>query len=383
MKNIFTILFSLLAFAITGGCQGQENGGLSTKDKNLNHIDSLLKDWNNRDLFHGGIVISHEGEIVYENYLGFADRTWNIPVTSDVKFDIASLNKSMTAALIMKAVEEGKLDLEDKLSDVLTSFSFNGSFDKQITIHQLLCHTSGLGDYNQVGADLKAKQSLKLKRLRFTNAEYVDFISKLPTVAAPGTQFHYSNFAYHLLAIILEETYQMSFRQILKEKLTQPLGLSNTLSADNNEQIIAKLATGYQYDDQKEEWMENSFIDLSLGRRIFSTAADLNRWALVMDNPGYLSKNSLQLIKKNHLEGISDQLQYGYGWVIVEPGKESKMGNLDINQSYIIHGGRTEGYKSMLINIANGEWVISFLSNVGDRTNEMEIAKQIAHIIIN
>ncbi|MEZ5041844.1 MAG: hypothetical protein R2828_18255 [Saprospiraceae bacterium] len=111
------------------------------------------------------------------------------------------------------------------------------------------------------------------------------------------------------------------------------------------------MAQAYTYQTSTGQWLENPFIDLSLSRRIFSTAADLNRWAQVMDNPGWLTEVSLNLIKQNHQSGIGDKVNYGYGWVVFDQKNKREMGDLGISKPYIIHGGSTDGYKSMLINI--------------------------------
>lgn len=380
MRKINNWLFFPLYLSLLVGCQPDNEKNNST-DNRVQRIDSLIESRNKQDLFHGAIVISQKGDIIYENYIGIADRSWNIPIQKEVKFDIASLNKSMISALTLKAVEEGKLGLNDRLVDLLENFSFEGSFHPDITLHQMLSHSSGLPDYDAISEDLKANAFLEFKRLRFTNEEYVNFISKIGPVNAPGKQFYYSNFAYHLLAIILEDTYQKPFRKILKEQLTEPLGLKNTVAESRNERIIPKLASAYNYQEDTKEWHENPFIDLSLGRRIFSTASDLHRWAMMMDNPGYLSEQSLELMQRNHLEGISENVSYGYGWVVFDPENKTQMGNLQIEKPYIIHGGSTDGYKAMLININEGEYIISFLSNVGNRTQEMHLAQEILKLL--
>ena len=79
---------------------------------------------------------------------------------------------------------------------------------------------------------------------------------------------------------------------------------------------------------------------------------------------------------------LFQRISYGYGWVLVGAGEKSMMGDLGITKPYIIHGGKTDGYKAMLININGGEYVISFLSNVGGRTQEMELAQKIVNILI-
>ncbi|MCI4650199.1 serine hydrolase domain-containing protein [Phaeodactylibacter sp.] len=382
MKKLF-LLFCASGVITLTGCQPRENrpsdGAISTAAQ---RIDSLFRNHFEQDLFHGGVVIAYHGETIYENYLGLADRSWGIPFDREVKLDIASVNKSMIAALALKAVEEGRLKLDDQLVELLSGFTYQGHFNPDITLHHLLSHSAGLADYDGISEALRQENYLKFKRSRFTDEAYVDFISQLAPVAEPGKQFHYSNFAYHLVAIILADTYSKPFAEVLEEKLTVPLGLKNTVSEGLNERVIPKLAQAYTYQVSTGQWLENPFLDLSLSRRIFSTAADLNRWAQVMNNPGWLSENSLKLIQKNHLAGISEDFTYGYGWVIIDKENKSAMGDLGIARPYIIHGGRTDGYKSMLINVNQGAYVISFLSNVGNQTDEMQLAQKIVNLLI-
>ena len=383
MKNLLHVPIALIIAGSFTGCQPQNAGDSGTHQSyTITSIDSLISNHHENDLFHGGIVITQHGQKIFEKYIGVADRTWNISVGPDVKFDIASVNKSMISALILKAVEDGRLNLDDQLVDLVSGFDYDGSFDPGITLHHLMSHTSGLPDYDAVDEELKSDNFTRFKRMRFTNEEYVNFISKLKPINRPGKQFYYSNFAYHLLTIILEETYQKPFSQVLEENLIQPLGLKNTVSESRNEIIIEKLAGAYTFDHAEDQWLESPFIDLSLGRRIFSTASDLNRWAQVMDNPGYLTKHSLRLMRQNHLAGISENVSHGYGWFVFDEEKHSKIGDLGISRPYIIHGGSTDGYKSMLINVDRGAYVISFLSNVGNRTNEMDLAMEIVKILL-
>lgn len=382
MKKLL-LLFGAFGICIIIGCLPKKNknfGGKAVSPKL--QIDSLFMSHYRQDLFHGGVVITQNGETIYENYLGLANRTWDIPFTKDVKLDIASVNKSMIAALALKAVEEGLLNLDDKLVDMLSDFSYTGNFHSEITLHHLLCHISGLPDYDGVSEEFQQNNFLKFKRLRFTDQAYVNFISQIDPVGEPGEKFFYSNFSYHLVAIIIANTYSKPFAEVLKEKLTVPLGLQNTVSEGINEIVIPKLALAYNYYEPTGVWLKNPFIDLSLSRRIFSTPFDLNRWGQVMGNPGWLDKASLKLMKQNHLAKISDEFTYGYGWVIFDEENQSAMGDLGINKPYIIHGGSTDGYKSMLINLNNGEYVISFLSNVGNKTDEIQLARKMIKILI-
>jgi len=345
-------------------------------------IDEFLTAAHLEDRFHGSISIGIQDTMLFEKQYGIANRDWNIPITAGTRFDIASVNKSFIAGLILIASEEDKINLDDRLVDLLKSHRYRGEFDEQITIHQLLTHTSGLADYNGVSKDLSANGFVKFKRSHFNNDEYVDFISQLEPRAKPGQLFYYSNFAYHLLCIILEDLYQLPFPDILQQKICIPLNLIHTFSSTANEEVKPQLAEGYDYDQESATWKRNNFIDLTLGRRIFSTSLDLLKWSRAISNGEILSNTSRTIMCQNHLSDITDELSYGYGWVICDKNTKSKMGDLEIDLSYRIHGGSTEGYKSMLIDIEQGRYTISFLSNSGQRTNEMNLAKNIVKLIL-
>ncbi|MEL6556933.1 MAG: serine hydrolase domain-containing protein [Bacteroidota bacterium] len=376
LKNTLSLLISL---TIICSCQPSED---SSQPSQFVAVDQYIEEALKTDRFHGAITIANQDSILYSRQVGIANRNWDIPVAADTRFDIASVNKSFIAGLIMLAVEEGKLTIKSRLVDLLENFSYSGQFHDSITVHHLLTHSSGLPDYNSVSSDMSANGYIKFKRQHFTDQAYVDFISNLSSRSVPGTRFYYSNFAYHLLCVILEDLYQKSFPELLQEKICQPLELTNTYSSIDNQAVAKKLALGYNWKESSQQWFANNFIDLTLGRRIFSTSEDLVKWARALNDNRLFKKESRDLMTQNYLSEITDDFNYGYGWVIINPGSNAKMGNMSIQLPYIIHGGSTEGYKSMLVNIDRGKYIIAFTSNVGDRTNEMEMITQITKLIL-
>lgn len=375
MKPILLFLLAATFFFVG---YGRSDDSISDSDL-YSEIDKFLSEQHIDGRFDGTVVIGNRDQVFYQNAFGIADRTWNTPMELSHRFDIASVNKSFVGVLILKAVEEGKLLAEDRLIDLFFDYKYSGSFHPEITVHHLLTHTSGLPDYDGVADELQIDNFRKFKRLHFSNPEYVDFISQLASIAEPGERFYYSNFAYHLLCIILEDLYDQSFDEILSEKITIPLQMDRTLSTTSNEAVISGLVEAYTF--QEGEWRKNSFIDLTLGRRIFSTAGDLYKWALAMDDTTFLKQKSLNRLKKNHLSGITEEFTYGYGWVIIDEYNRSQMGQLPLDKPYIIHGGSTEGFKSILVNVNQGEIIISLLANTGNQTDELQIAREIAEIL--
>jgi len=159
--------------------------------------------------------------------------------------------------------------------------------------------------------------------------------------------------------------------------------MTQTYSSSSNQVSTPNLAVGYSYHEDDKKWLANNFIDLTLGRRIFSKAGDLRLWIKEMSEGKILNQKSLTKMKANHLSEITQDLGYGYGWVTFGKGDNYGMGNLGIDEPYIIHGGNTEGFRAMAININEGDYIISFLMNSGWRTNEMELAKIIVNNLID
>ncbi|TFV97816.1 class A beta-lactamase-related serine hydrolase [Algoriphagus kandeliae] len=359
-----------------------EKDSLALRTDSYSEIEKLINEEYEKGNFSGSIVIGNKDGMLFQKHAGIANRVWNIPVASDTRFDIASVNKSFIAALILKAVEEKRLELDSKLVDLLDDVSYSGRFNSSITIHQMLSHTSGIPDYDGVPEPLKKNEFSRFKRLHFDPDSYTDFISQLPPRFNPGEGFYYSNFGYHLLAIILEKIYEKPFEEILKEKISIPYGLDQTFSTTNNEEVFPRLAEAYNYKNGAKEWYRNSFIDLTLGRRIFSTAGDLFKWGQVISKLELLEPLLQKKMTTNHLESITDEMSYGYGWVVYQPGDHFQMGDLGIDLPYLIHGGSTEGYRSMLIIIDEGKLIFSMTTNSGNRANEMELSKRIVQLLI-
>lgn len=373
MKHKF--LFALLVVVLGSGCDHQKK--TNNKVAWYDAVEEFINTEHAENRFDGTIVIGTKDEVLFHKALGKSNRVWDIDMSDDTRFDIASVNKSFQAALILKASEEHLLALDNKLC----SFFPELSFDSLITIHHLLTHTSGIPDYDAVNENLKANHFKALKRCSFTNDEYALFISTLEMVGQPGKQFHYSNFGYHLLALILEKVYQKPFTQILNDKICSPFGLNHTFSKTNNRIVDKKVAEGYTFVQDDSSYIRNNFIDLSIGRRIFSTSEDLYKWLNLLESGNFITPESYRLMTTNYLKDITKNISYGYGVVSFDGAGIYQMGDLGIDKTYIIHGGATEGYKAMVTNINHGEIIITFLANIGDRTHELDLTSSIAKLI--
>ena len=228
------------------------------------------------------------GQGIWVGTWGEAD--YNKPVTPDMRFGIASNSKAIVAALILKLQEEGLLSLDDKISTYLPSHKF---IDDNITIRQLLTHTSGLFDYIN-------DWSWKTKTAYRNNPDYLwSFEALLSTIGPPkhppGLRYSYSNTNYLLLGMIAEAATNMDIQELLKTKIFDPLNV-NMIFPTNNDVYTEPYANvwtrGEFFLDPGESKTFLSFP--STAGAIWSTAFDMVRWYDALFSGNWLSPESQQ-----------------------------------------------------------------------------------------
>ncbi|WP_430427112.1 serine hydrolase domain-containing protein [Parasphingorhabdus sp.] len=163
--------------------------------------------------FGGRVVIASGDQVIYDRSAGYSDANEQFPVTEATLFHVASITKYLTAIIILKAAEEGRIGLDQSISSLLPDSSLAKG---KITIRQLLNHHSGLGSSYAAEA-------------AFTAEAAISAIGQQPVDAEKIGTFRYSNDGYDLLAIILEQVYAKPYELILKEKITGPAGIAKMI----------------------------------------------------------------------------------------------------------------------------------------------------------
>jgi D-alanyl-D-alanine carboxypeptidase len=238
-----------------------------------------------------GVVWVQEGEnILTKRAFGLANREQKLPHNVDERFRIASITKLFAAALVMKAVDEGKVLLDEKVSKYDTELAKESA--TQITIRQLLQHTSGLPD--PAGKNVKDDEVAAFylsKNPKFADAKFVIRERMKGKLAfAPGAKFNYNNGDYWVLQRVLEKVYKKSFAEILKDKILDPLALRNTGMLRGGESGLPK---GYELIADKIKSEPNIAIEnYGAAGAMYSTAGDLATFALALTNGKLLSLES-------------------------------------------------------------------------------------------
>lgn len=333
-----------------------------TQDK-VQQIDELLKTYHDYKQFNGSVLVAENGKVIYKKGIGMANMEWNIPNTPDTKFRIGSVTKQFTAALILQLVEEGKLKLDGKITDYLPDYRKDTG--SKVTIHHLLNHTSGIPSYTN------AKFFREDSRNYYSVKDFVKKFASGDLEFEPGTKFVYNNSGYFLLGAIIEEVTGKSYAEVLKERILDPVGMTNT-GYDDHTAIIEKRARGYE--KTPDGFRNAAYLDMSLpyaAGSMYSTVEDLHKWDQALYGNKVLSEESKQKMFTPGLE------KYGYGFFI----NETKIGETDKNEKVIQHGGGINGFNSLFTRFVDQKNLVVILDNISYGRVHDNITRSINNIL--
>lgn len=298
--------------------------------------------------FRGTVLVGIDGQIVFEKAYGPGDEEWDVSNTLKTKFRIASLTKQFTAACILLLQERGLLHVQDRVSKYLPDVP---AAWKDVTVHQLLTHTSGVPN-----PDYASKQSATIQRVGATPREAIAQVANQPLDFSPGTKWAYSNTGYTLLGSLIEKLSGQTYADFLENNIFHPLGMTDS-GYDRAAEILKARASGYDISDDRV--VNADFIDMSgpfSAGGIYSTVEDLFRWNEALAHSGkLLSADSLKQMFTEYPEATHEGQHYGYGVVI----SRQKFGRL-----LYYHGGGVQGFSSVIQRYPEERLCIVVLSNL-------------------
>lgn len=334
-KRILFLLPSMVAVISCSEMKKQPQEESSRIDQFIDKADSLFKSLENEQSFMGSFSLMQDGENVYSKVVGFEDHKVKQKSSDETHYRMGSVTKMFTSVLVLKAVEEGKLSLDQTIEEYFPKVK-NAS---EITILQLLHHRSGIFNFTEDDDFLKTHTNEK------SRVGMLELISGYDSDFAPGTKGEYSNSNYFLLARILEEVYDKQYQELIKERITDPLKLEDTynggpIDLDKHE------CYSYVYD---ESWKKLPETDLSIGLgsgSLVSTTDDLNYFLKALFAGKLISAKSLEQMKV-----IQDT--YGLGLMRYEILDRIGFG----------HRGAIDGYRSTSIYFPKEKLAVSIVSN--------------------
>jgi CubicO group peptidase (beta-lactamase class C family) len=314
-------------------------------------IIAYIEDLASQDQFSGAVLIAQGDEPIFKGAYGPANRSFDVSNEVDTKFNLGSMDKMFTAVAILQLVEQGKLSLDDKVVDILPDYA-NSQVANQVTVHQLLTHMSGMGNY--FDSELYKDIHDQIRSV----ADYLPLFINTPLRFEPGAQFGYSNSGYIVLGLIIEKVTGRSYYDYVRESIFEPGGMINT-AAYELDAGVPNLAIGYTKLDaegnETDKLTDNLFVMPMRGGSAgggFSTAEDLLRFGNALLDHQLLSPASTELLLEGKVE-LGENVQYAYGF----------FDRMLENQRIVGHGGGFPGICSSMGMYLDTGYTLIVLSN--------------------
>ena len=308
------------------------------------------------------VLIAESGKIVLHNAYGQANIELDVPMDREMVFEIGSITKQFTAIAILMLMEQGKLKLNDPVSEYLVNYP-NGD---RITIHNLLTHTSGI-----TRTIRQNPWDETVRKKDFGPLEFIDYFKDEPMVSEPGELFAYNNFGYIILGAIIEKVSGRTYEEFIETGIFQRLGMKHSYFGKDYE-LVQKRAYGYEKDKDtfRNATYESSSQAYAAGG-LMSTVHDLYLWNIAIHSNRVVSESSKNLAFTNHELNDGSKINYGYGWFID-----------DINGSGTYeHAGGVHGFRTNAICLPKEDVFVVVFTNCSCK-DPRNISTEIAALLI-
>ena len=301
------------------------------------------------------IGVVRNGKLVKAAGYGYANVECKSTATADSLYVIASMTKAFTAAAIWILADEGKLSIQDPITKYIDDAPVAW---KEISVRQLLRHTSGIRNMpEQPNWDQTVRND-------YTPEEIIKSIGAVPLDFTPGTQFHYSNTGYYLLAMIVQKTSGRSYEDFIRERIFSPAGMVRT-RVDSRSDVIPGRASAYYRSRSRGTLFNAEYFSpqqyLGAGC-LLSSVKDLARWEIALQNGKPFADT-----KTN---------PYGARMFDVAWGKTG-----DKDHRTIWTGGGLYGYTCSMIRFVDDHITVIVLTNFSEGAPDV-IARHIAGIYV-
>jgi len=336
----------LFASACTANVQLEGNSIVEDDTPDLEALIDPLVEAAMEDGLTPGISVGvmQDGEIVVAKGYGLADVENDVPATEHTVYRIGSVTKQFTAAAIMLLVQEGKLDLGADITEFFPDYPTNGL---SVTVEQLLNHTSGIKGYTEM------QEFGEVMREDLTHDELIAIFSSAPFEFEPGERYQYSNSAFFLLGVIIEQLTEQSYADFVRDRLFAPLGMEDSHYLYNTP-IIPRRAEGYAEADG--ELVNDAYLSMHLpyaAGSLGSSALDLLLWQKALTGGKAVNPESYAAMTTPADLNDGSTHPYGYGL---------GMGNLD-GHAKVSHGGGINGFLTQLAHYPEDGLTIAVLAN--------------------
>lgn len=327
-KTGATLLFIALpaSFAGTGNALAEEPP--APPSALIEDVDRYVQGFMDKRHVPGvSIAVVQDGKLVLAKGYGLANVELSVEATADTVYQLASVTKTFTATAIMMLARDGKLSLDDKITERLSDLP---DAWREVTVRQLLNHTSGIKSYTSV------EDFPKMTRKDFTQREILDLVAKDPLEFQPGEKMSYSNTGYFLLGMLIEKAAGKPYGEFMDERIFRPLGMSHT-RANDLRAIIPNRADGYSWDGK--ELRNGEYVSPTqpfAAGMLVSTVGDLAKWDAAIAGRTLLDESTYEEMWKPTSLNDGSESGYGLGWGLSKVNGRRR----------VSHGGGIPGFST-------------------------------------
>ncbi|MGH9796168.1 MAG: serine hydrolase domain-containing protein [Candidatus Acidiferrales bacterium] len=311
--------------------------GVARADKTDDFIRAQMKQQNIPGL---AIAVIKDGKVIKAEGYGLANIKQKIPAKAETVFKIASVSKQFIATGIMLLVQEGKLGLDDPISEYLHGTPATW---KEITIRHLLTHTSGI---------VREAPGYNWRKIQ-SDAEVIKSAYPLPLRFKPGEKWEYCNVGYFALAEIIRKVSGQPWTDYLNEKVFKPSGMSMTYPT-NTKADLPDRAQGYMDNDELREAPE--WLALRPSGAFLSTVLDMAKWDAMLYSDKILTESKRHQMWTPVKLNDGSTYPYGFGWYLNSRG----------GRKIVHHGGGGPGARAWFARFLDDRLTIIVLMNLND-----------------
>jgi CubicO group peptidase (beta-lactamase class C family) len=334
-------------------------------DATSTSVDSYIEEQLRTQHIPGlALGVVRDGKLIKARGYGVANVELGVPVKPETIFQTGSVGKQFTATAIMMLVEEGKVGLDDKISNYLP-----GTPDawKDVTVRNLLTHTSGIEDY---ASDENVKHGgLVNLRQDYTEDELFQKFVTLPMNFKPSEKWSYSNTGYVLLGILIRRVTGEFYGDFLQERIFRPLGMTATRIISEAD-IIPNRASGYELlkgEIKNQQWVSPT-LNTTADGALYTNVLDMAKWDAALYTEQLLKKSSFDQMWTPVALSNGKRATYGFGWDIAE-----------VNGHRLIeHGGAWQGFTTHISRYIDERLTVIVLTNLDADHSQPDA---IAHVV--
>ncbi|HEX8424018.1 MAG TPA: serine hydrolase domain-containing protein [Pyrinomonadaceae bacterium] len=361
------LAFTLAAFAAPPTAQTGETGAARERAR-LQELEKLLDSAVAAGTFSGAVLVARGGTPVFKKAYGMANQEKRLANRTDTKFNLGSMNKMFTSVAIAQLAERGKLSYDDTIGKHLPDYP-NREVAAKVTIHQLLTHTSGLGNYMNE-AWLENRANIK------TVADHLPYFAAEPLKFAPGAKWQYSNAGFVVLGLIVEKLSGQSYYDYVRAHIFKRAGMNDTDSYESTREV-ANMAAGYTRmgaDGRgrpenplrpNTPWLPFKGSPAGGG---YSTLDDMLKFDHALRSHKLLGAKFTELITTGKVDAPIGKYAYGFGDARVN------------NKRYFGHNGGAPGIAAQFQSYPDTGYTLVVLANY-DPPVVMPLVKQIEQIM--